>query len=50
MANLMMADADPEFKKYLRERTEKSVILSFGKQFNKGGPVVIGKNVDKDLL
>ena len=36
--------------KYYPERTEKSVILSFGKQFNKGGPVVVGKNVDKDLL
>jgi len=36
--------------KYYPDRTEKSVILSFGKQFNKGGPVVVGKNVDKDLL
>jgi len=39
-----------EGTKYYPERTEKSVILSFGKQFNKGGPVVVGKNVDKDLL
>ena len=35
---------------YYPDRTAKSVILSFGKQFNKGGPVVVGKNVDKDLL
>ena len=49
MANVMMG-SDPEFQQYMKERTEKSVILSFGKQFNKGGPVVVGKNVDKDLL
>jgi hypothetical protein len=35
---------------YFPERTEKSVILSFSKQFNKGGEIVMGKNIDKDLL
>ena len=35
---------------YYPERTEKSVILSFSKQFNDGGEVVLGKNIDKDLL
>ena len=35
---------------YYPERTETSVIASFSKQFNDGGEVVIGKNVDKDLL
>ena len=29
MANLMMADADPEFKKYLRERTEKEATTDY---------------------
>jgi len=47
---LDVSKSESEGTKYYPERTEKSVILSFGKQFNKGGPVVVGKNVDKDLL
>ena len=29
MANVMMTDADPEFKKYLRERTEKEATTDY---------------------
>ena len=47
---LDVSKSESEGNAYYPDRTEKSVILSFGKQFNKGGPVVVGKNVDKDLL
>ena len=47
---LNVSKSEAKGTKYYPKRTEKSVILSFGKQFNKGGPVVVGKNVDKDLL
>ena len=47
---LNVSKSESEGNAYYPDRTEKSVILSFGKQFNKGGPVVVGKNVDKDLL
>jgi len=47
---LDVSKSEAKGNKYYPDRTEKSVILSFGKKFNKGGPVVVGKNVDKDLL
>ena len=48
---LDVSKSEAEGNVYYPERTEKSVILSFSKQLkSKGGEIVIGKNVDKDLL
>jgi len=47
---LNVSKSEAKGNQYYPDRTDKSIILSFGKQFNKGGPVVVGKNVDKDLL
>ena len=44
--------SEAEGNYYFPERTDKSLILSIGKQFNKGGDVQINRKgvVDKDLL